>query len=223
MRGALEHDPSRSARAPEQQQQECQGTSSTSTRALEVPRHLEATCPSGPNPLLEPFHTGDNFVQTRDNCVALEILEWSGRGLRIRIAHRRNPEPRTSQLLKAPGTLSHSLQLCPMSVSSPEPWHCNALWLKEREKEGNYSKLSRWCRRASSQLCDASTGSEPNWGCLLLPTSSSRSTNTGCILRSLLGFCDSSGTKLGLPLIALQHQAAFWETPNGAKRNQEIQ
>ena len=177
------------------------GHQSTSTRALEVPRHLEATCPSGPNPLLEPFHTGDNFVQTRDNCVRAEFL-------------------------KVPGTLSHSLQLCPMSVSSPEPWHCNALWLKKREKEGNYSKLSRWCRRASSQLCAAAsarTGSEPNWGCLLLPTSSSRSTNTGCILRSLLGFWGSSGTKLGLPLIGLQHQGAFWETPNGAKRNQEIQ
>ena len=110
------------------------------------------------------------------------------------------------------------------------PWHCGS----KRDKEGNYSKLSRWCRRASSQLCAAGgscsgssgvscTGSEPNWGCLLLPTSSSRSTNTGCILRSLLGFCDSSGTKLGLPLITLQHQGAFWETPNGAKRNQEIQ
>ena len=96
----------------------------------------------------------------------------------------------------------------------------------KREKEGNYSKLSRWCRRASSQLCAAAsarTGSEPNWGCLLLPTSSSRSTNTGCILRSLLGFWGSSGTKLGLPLITLQHQGAFWETPNGAKLNQESQ
>ena len=77
VRGALEHDPSRSARAPEHQHQECQGTSSS---ALEVPRHLEATCPSGPKPLLEPFHTSDNFVQTRDNCVAPEILEWPGRG-----------------------------------------------------------------------------------------------------------------------------------------------